>query len=113
MNCGLVSPALHAEPIDSAVRGGRSKLSLRKTPSLDHWVDVKRTADITLGNHQRARNESPSSTENVISDAGAVRCRIVGAEDIHSWPQAERAFNRDLELWSTGQCDRAGRRRRR
>src|SRR5215471_15261525 len=25
---------------------------------------------------------------NVVSDAGAVRCRVVGAEDIHSWPQA-------------------------
>src|SRR6266446_8534561 len=34
---------------------------------------------------------------NVIPDAGAVRCRVVGAEDIHPWPQAERSFDRDLD----------------
>jgi hypothetical protein len=34
---------------------------------------------------------------NIVSDAGAVRCRIVGAEDIHFWPQAERGFDRDLD----------------
>jgi len=34
---------------------------------------------------------------NIISDGGAVRCRVVGAEDIHSWPQAERAFDLDLD----------------
>src|SRR5262245_57082007 len=33
---------------------------------------------------------------NIISDAGAVRCRVVDAEDIHSWPQAECGFERDL-----------------
>jgi hypothetical protein len=34
---------------------------------------------------------------NIISDAGAVRCRVVGAEDIHFWPQAERGFDRYLD----------------
>src|SRR6266511_5787313 len=34
---------------------------------------------------------------NVVSDAGAVRCRVVGAEDIHFWPQAERGFDRHLD----------------
>src|SRR5262249_50810810 len=34
---------------------------------------------------------------NIVSNAGAVRCRVVGAEDIHFWPQAERGFDRDLD----------------
>src|SRR5262249_23739734 len=34
---------------------------------------------------------------NVISDASAVRCRVVGAEDIYFWPQTERSFDRDLD----------------
>ena len=34
---------------------------------------------------------------NVIADAGAIRCRVVGTEDIHFWPQAESGFDRDLD----------------
>src|SRR5262249_25235805 len=30
---------------------------------------------------------------DIVSDAGAVRCRVVGAEDIYFWPQAERGFD--------------------
>jgi hypothetical protein len=40
-------------PIDRAVRGGRSKLSLQK-----HLADVKGTAEITLGNLSVHENES-------------------------------------------------------
>jgi len=32
---------------------------------------------------------------NVVADAGAIRCRIVGAKNIHFWPQAEGGFDRD------------------
>jgi hypothetical protein len=34
---------------------------------------------------------------NIVSDAGAVRCRVVGTEHIHFWPQTERGFDRDLD----------------
>src|SRR5262245_63938596 len=29
----------------------------------------------------------------MVSNAGAVRCRVVAAEDIHFWPKAERGFD--------------------
>src|SRR5262249_59316008 len=38
---------------------------------------------------------------NVIADAGAIRCRVVGAEDIHFWPQTKRGFDRDLDKVSS------------
>jgi len=34
---------------------------------------------------------------NVISDAGTIPCRIVGSEDVHFGPQAERSLCRDLD----------------
>ena len=34
---------------------------------------------------------------NIVADAGAVRCRIVGAEHVHLRPQSERGLDRDLD----------------
>src|SRR5262249_38219672 len=36
---------------------------------------------------------------NVVADAGAVRCRVIGTEDIYFRPQTERGFHRDFSKW--------------
>jgi hypothetical protein len=56
----LVSPAVRAEPIDRAVRGGlQQTLTAEALPSLDHRVEVKGTAEIALGNDALSyKNES-------------------------------------------------------
>jgi hypothetical protein len=71
-----------------------SSQALRTPPEESMGTAIERGGDAAPAQiRQRiAMRALETGHVNIVWDAGAIRCRVVGTEHIHFWPQAERGF---------------------